>query len=154
MRTFLCSPHARYTPMGVHGVMTTRIVAVLVAVALLALGVGGALWATDALRAPEASPVDLIELEEDKVLDERDGTDKQSKDRRRPRRGGGANRDRVQAPPGGGNSVQQPSGGRDRVQQPSGGSDNSSGGAPVVPPPPEDAGNDDDDGEGGDDRDD
>jgi hypothetical protein len=108
--------------------MSPRTVAVLVAVALLVLGVGGALWAVDALRAPEPSSVELIELGGDEDLDERDGTDKQRKDRRRPHKGGGANRDGAQAP--------------------SGGSDDSSGGAPVVPPPsPEKAGDDDGDGE-------
>lgn len=132
MRTFLCSPHARYIRAGVHGLMSTRTVAVVVAVALFALGVGGALWAVDALRAPEPSSVDLIELEEDEDLGERDGTDKQRKHRRRPHKGGGANGDGAQAP--------------------SGGSDDSSGGAPVAPPPPpEEAGDNDEDGEGGND---
>jgi hypothetical protein len=145
MRIFLCSPHARYIPRGLDGFMTTRIAVVLVAGALLVLGIGGALWATYALRTPEASSVDLIELNEDKVLDERDETDKQRKDRRRPHRDGGTNRDRAQAP----------SGSRDPVQAPSGGSGDSSGGAHVVqPPPPEEAGDEDDDREGNDDGDD
>ena len=120
--------------------MSARTIAVLVAIALFALGVGGALWAADAFRAPDSSSVDLIELDRDDVLYEPGETDKKKdrkKDRGRPRKGGGANRDSTHAP--------------------SGGSDDSSGGAHVVhPPPPEEAGDDDDevgdeDGEGRDD---
>ena len=51
--------------------MSARTVAVLITLAFL-LGMGGALWAVDVLRAPEPSSVDPIELEEGDGSDERE----------------------------------------------------------------------------------
>jgi hypothetical protein len=145
MRTFYFSPHVRSIRMGVHGFMSARTIAVLVAAALCVLGTGGVLWAVDALRAPEPPSVNPIELEEDEVLDERSEIDKKSKDRRHPRN------DRRRPHKSDGEN-------RESVPPPAIGTDESSEGAPVVtPPPPEEAGDggqEREDREQGEDRDD